>query len=55
MGTGRGGQHRCLRGACEPAAAAAAAKSLEPCPTLCIPTDGSPPARSEVLKVLWDV
>ena len=25
------------------AAAAAAAKSLQPCPTLCDPTDGSPP------------
>ena len=27
----------------EPAAAAAAAKSLQSCPTLCDPTDGSPP------------
>ena len=26
-----------------PAAAAAAAKSLQSCPTLCDPTDGSPP------------
>ena len=26
-----------------PTAAAAAAKSLQPCPTLCDPTDGSPP------------
>ena len=27
----------------EPAAAAAAAKSLQSCPTLCDPIDGSPP------------
>ena len=26
-----------------PAAAAAAAKTLQPCPTLCDPIDGSPP------------
>ena len=26
-----------------PATAAAAAKSLQPCPSLCDPTDGSPP------------
>ena len=29
-----------------PAAAAAAAKSLQSCPTLCDPTDGSPPGSS---------
>ena len=28
------------------AAAAAAAKSLQPCPTLCDPIDGSPPGSS---------
>ena len=28
---------------CTAAAAAAAAKSLQSCPTLCDPTDGSPP------------
>ena len=28
---------------CEPSAAAAAAKSLQSCPTLCDPIDGSPP------------
>ena len=28
----------------DPAAAAAAAKSLQSCPTLCDPIDGSPPA-----------
>ena len=30
----------------EPAAAAAAAKSLQSCPTLCDPIDGSPPGSS---------
>ena len=29
-----------------PAAAAAAAKSLQSCPTLCNPTDGSPPGST---------
>ena len=33
------------------AAAAAAAKSLQSCPTLCDPTDGSPPG-SPVPKIL---
>ena len=33
------------------AAAAAAAKSLQSCPTLCYPTDGSPPG-SAVLGIL---
>ena len=36
------------------AAAAAAAKSLQSCPTLCNPTDGSPPGspvhRKEILE-----
>ena len=35
----------------KPAAAAAAAKSLQSCPTLCDPTDGSPPG-SPVLGIL---
>ena len=30
----------------KPAAAAAAAKSLQSCPTLCDPIDGSPPGSS---------
>ena len=35
-----------------PAAAAAAAKSLQSCPTLCDPIDGSPPGSSvpEILQ-----
>ena len=35
---------------------AAAAKSLQSCPTLCDPRDGSPPGSPEaerLLKVLW--
>ena len=35
-------QHRCR----DAAAAAAAAKSLQSCPTLCDPIDGSPPGSS---------
>ena len=31
---------------CKGAAAAAAAKSLQSCPTLCDPTDGSPPGST---------
>ena len=34
------------RGVCPAAAAAAAAKSLQSCPTLCGPIDGSPPGFS---------
>ena len=34
------------------AAAAAAAKSLQSCPTLCDPTEGSPPG-SPILGILW--
>ena len=37
--------------ACSAAAAAAAAKSLQSCPTLCDPRDGSPPGSS-VLEIL---
>ena len=41
MGALMGGFHKSLTGT--PAAAAAAAKSLQSCPTLCDPIDGSPP------------
>ena len=37
---------------CIAAAAAAAAKSLQSCPTLCDPRDGSPPG-SPVPGILW--
>ena len=36
---------------CNKSAAAATAKSLQSCPTLCDPTDGSPPG-SAVLGIL---
>ena len=35
--------YRILKSICKTAAAAAAAKSLQLCPTLCDSTDGSPP------------
>ena len=35
-------------------AAAAAAKSLQSCPTLCDPVDGSPPGRSHQAARPWD-
>ena len=50
--TDEGGVHNglflsmALSGACFAAAAAAAAKSLQSCPTLCSPTEGSPPGSS---------
>ena len=36
-----------------PAAAAAAAKSLQSCPTLCDPIDGSPPGSAVPGKRAW--
>ena len=35
-------------------AAAAAAKSLQLCPTLCDPIDGSPPGLVGILYEVWD-
>ena len=35
------------------AAAAAAAKSLQSCPTLCDPTDSSPPGSSVLVNIIF--
>jgi len=44
MDMGRGEERvRCMEGVTWKLAAAAAAKSLQSCPTLCNPIDGSPP------------
>ena len=42
-----------MKTAYETSAAAVAAKSLQTCPTLCDPIDGSPPG-SPVPGILWD-
>ena len=45
MGAEQGLPHSAIRLTCT-AAAAAAAKSLQSCPTLCDPIDGSPPGST---------